>query len=91
MVIDNGDNNYSIHPDDPMEAPTLRRVRRWPDDMQEDLHVISEEDELPMDFYNVYLRWYQDNLSWDMNYMGMHMDLMMKHLSINQPTGYPLS
>lgn len=59
--------------------------------MQEEPQVIPEEDELPMDPYNESIRRYQQNLGHGMNYMGMHTDLLMKYMVIDQPDGYPTS
>lgn len=50
--------------------------------------VISEEDELPMDAYNVTMRRYQDNLGQGMNYIRMYMDLIMQNMAIDLAARY---
>lgn len=81
IVQDNGNGSFSIVDDDVVVKPKWGRwVRQWPDEMQKDPAIILDEDEFPMDAYNVALRKYHDNLGMGVYYSNIHIDLIMQHM-----------
>ena len=79
-----GGGNFSILNDDEVVAPEElgRRVRPRQENVQEDPPVISIDDEMLMNWCNVEVRRYQDDLGRSMNYNHWTLAYLFYHLNI---------
>ena len=72
IIEDYGGGHVSIPNDDEPLVPEEpgRRGRRRRERVPQDPPVIPVEEELPMDWYNVEMRRYQDDIGWGVNFVN---------------------
>ncbi|CAI9273030.1 unnamed protein product [Lactuca saligna] len=90
IVMDNGFGNYSITNDYPRNQPGRWVKQQTCDADDDEPPVIPTEDELPMNLYNVALRRYHDNLGGGVNYIDLHLYILMQDMSLQRPSEFPV-
>lgn len=93
IIEDNGGGHIGIPNEDEVLVPEepRRRVRPRREYVQEEPPVIPIDDEIPMDWYNIELRRYQDDLGRNMNYQNESSVHLFNQLNLapRDGSGYP--